>query len=230
MATTKFQRWGILVIVVTTVIGTLGGFAVMVLAQEQASKQQAKQQKLLADYQKKIDERKKKIAEQDNVLSDRYYDSFVQYESLAAPFDINTKELATEDLAVGDGVVVDGNTKTVVYYIGWDANGRVFDKNIDTTTKKLKNTLYHTESSPMLDQGLDKAGLITGWKEGMKGMHIGGVRLITIPSDKAYGEKGSGEIAPNMPLKFVVMAAPAPADIPEPDSTELMDLYSQINQ
>ena len=66
--------------------------------------------------------------------------------------------------------------------------------------------------------GLKNAGLIEGWKEGMKGMKIGGVRELTIPSDKAYGEQGSDSIAPNMPLKFLVMAIPIPAEIPASDA------------
>ena len=236
MATTKFQRWGILTIVVVTVIGTIGGFAVMVLAQQQASEQQAKLQQLSAKYQKESEERNKKIAAQDDALSVKYYDTFVQYENLVSPFDINVKELSTEDVVVGDGAEVTGESKMVVYYIGWDANGHEFDKSIDEQTKKLKNSLYHTTQAPMLDQGLDNASLIEGWKEGMKGMKIGGVRVITIPSDKAYGEQGSKDssgketIAPNMPLKFVVMAIPAPEAIAQPDTTELMNLYSQMNQ
>jgi FKBP-type peptidyl-prolyl cis-trans isomerase FkpA len=60
--------------------------------------------------------------------------------------------------------------------------------------------------------------LIQGWKEGMKGMKIGGIREITIPSDKAYGESGQGDDIPaNTPLKFVVMAIPAPAAIEQPE-------------
>jgi hypothetical protein len=49
-------------------------------------------------------------------------------------------------------------------------------------------------------------------------MKIGGVREITLPSDKAYGEQGSGDsIPPNTPLKFIVMAIPLPEQIPQPE-------------
>lgn len=48
----------------------------------------------------------------------------------------------------------------------------------------------------------------------MKGMKIGGVREVTIPSDKAYGETGQGNIIPpNTPLRFVIMAIDMPAQI-----------------
>lgn len=230
MATTKFQRWGILTIVVVTVIGTIGGFAVMVLAQQQASEQQAKYQKLLSEYQVKQADYEKKVQAQSDDLSSKYYEDFKQYSSQVGTFDLSSvKEISTEDLVVGDGEEVTGTTKLATYYIGWDANGHVFDQSIDTTANKLKSPL------PISD-GLDNASLIEGWKEGMKGMQIGGVRVITIPSDKAYGEQGSKDssgketIAPNMPLKFVVMAIPAPEAIAQPDTTELMNLYSQMNQ
>ena len=49
-------------------------------------------------------------------------------------------------------------------------------------------------------------------------MKIGGVRELTIPADKAYGDKAQGDKIPaNSPLKFVVMAIEKPADIPEPE-------------
>ena len=67
-------------------------------------------------------------------------------------------------------------------------------------------------------------------------MKVGGVRLLSIPADKAYGEAGSKDskgkqiIAPNMPLKFVVMAIPAPETINQPDMTKLMNAYQQAQQ
>lgn len=230
MATTKFQRWGILTIVVVTIIGTIGSFAVMILAQQQASDQQVEYQKALDAYNKEEEAYKQKAAAQADELSAKYYATFSPYASQVAAFDINSvKEVSTEDLVVGDGEEVTGTTKLAAYYIGWDANGHVFDESIDTTANKLKAPL------PITD-GLDNASLIEGWKEGMKGMHINGIRVISIPSDKAYGEDGSKDangketIAPNMPLKFVVMAIPAPATIPQPDSAKLLELYTKMQQ
>ena len=230
MATTNFQRWGILAIVTVTIIGTIGGFAVMVLAQQQASENQAKYQKLLGEYRVKQEDYNKKVKAQGDELSAKYYDSFKQYSDRVAAFDINSvKEIASEDLLVGEGEEVSGPTKMAAYYIGWDAHGHVFDQSIDTSANKLKSPLS-------ISEGLDNANLITGWKEGMKGMRIGGVRMLTIPSDKAYGEQGKKDnegketIAPNMPLKFVVMAVPAPETIPQPDATELTELYTKMNR
>ena len=69
MATTNFQRWGILAIVTVTIIGTIGGFAVMVLAQQQASENQAKYQKLLGEYRVKQEDYNKKVKAQGDELS-----------------------------------------------------------------------------------------------------------------------------------------------------------------
>lgn len=230
MATTKGQRLGIIIILAVTVIGTLGSFVVMILSTQGQAQQQAALQKAQTQYQDEYNAYQKKVTAQGDELSTKYYDTFKQYSSQVGSFDLNSvKSVSTEDLVVGDGEEVTGTTKLAAYYIGWDANGHIFDQSIDTTANKLKAPLS-------IATGLDEASLITGWKEGMKGMHINGVRVITIPSDKAYGEQGSKDssgkeiIAANMPLKFVVMAIPAPADIPQPDSTAYMKALQEAQQ
>ena len=222
MATTKMQRYGILVIVAVTIVGTLGGFITMILANENQQADSAKEQKLYADYQAQAKVYQDKVTAQGDELSKQYYTAFKQYESQVGAFDRDAvKSLTTEDLVVGDGEEITGTTKFAAYYIGWNPSGKVFDQSIDTTNNKLKPPLA-------VATGLDSASLIAGWKEGMKGMHINGVRVITIPSDKAYGEQGQGnDIPANTPLKFVVMAIPAPAEIPQPTmSPELIKLLS----
>lgn len=60
-------------------------------------------------------------------------------------------------------------------------------------------------------------------------MKVGGIRELTIPADKAYGETGSGgTIAPNTPLKFVIMIIPTPETIPQPAvPAELLKYYQR---
>jgi len=226
MATSKIQRWGIMTILIVTVVGTLGSFAVMVLSMQNQQKLQAEYQKANSEYQAAQSAYKKKVEAQTNELSAKYYETFQQYSGQVGAFDVESvKELKTEDLAEGDGAVIDGKTKFAAYYIGWDANGNVFDQSIDGG--KLKEPT-------IVADGLDQAGLITGWKEGLKGMKIGGVRLLSIPSSKAYGESGSKDqngkqtIPANMPLKFVVMAIPQPETIPQPDISKLIEIYSKL--
>ena len=209
MATSKAQRWGILVILIVTVVGTFGGFAAMVLSNQNNAAEAAKQrgasealQATYAAYQKKLDE-------QASELSARYYSTLSPYAARVEAFDRDgVKELATEDLVIGEGAEITGTTKFAAYYVGWNPKGKVFDQSIDGSSLK----------SPLsVDTGLDTASLIEGWKEGMKGMRIGGIRVITIPSDKAYGEQGSGDdIPPNTPIKFVVMAIEMPPAVEIP--------------
>lgn len=230
MSATKKQRYGILIILAVTVIGTIGSFAVMILSTQNNAKQQAQFQVLSKDYEAKQKQYEAQVGKQTDELSAKYYEVFQPYASNVAAFDINSaKDLSTDDLLVGEGEKITGKTKFASYYIGWDANGRIFDQSIDVAAKKLKAPLTVAD-------GLDNASLIVGWQEGMKGMAIGGVRLITIPSDKAYGEAGSKDasgketIAPNMPLKFIVMAIPLPEQIPQPDMTGLQKAYEETQQ
>lgn len=202
MATTKKQRLGILVILIVTVIGTVGSFAVMVLATKNDAADSAKQQKAVADYQAKVNA-------QTTELSNKYYPTFSPNASRVATFDpASVTELKTEDLVVGDGEEITGTTVFSAYYIGWNPKGKIFDQSIDG--KKLKDPIP-------ISTGLDTASLIDGWKEGLKGMKMGGIRELTIPSEKAYKDQDKGDdIPPNTPLKFIVMAVPTPEPIAIP--------------
>ncbi len=232
MATSTSQRMGILIILIVTIVGTVGSFAVMILANKNQAEQSAKFQKIQEQYTAKQKEYQAKVDAQNAELSTKYYPVFSPYFDRIGAFDLNSvKELSTEDLMVGDGEELTGTTSFVTYFVGWDANGHRFEGGINVDFDN------HTLTTPFpVEGGLDSASLIQGWKEGMKGMHMNGVRLITIPSDKAYGAAGSKDnsgketIAPNMPLKFLVMPVPAPTAIPQPDTTELMKAYSELNQ
>lgn len=216
MATKKSQRWGILVILVALVIGTFGSFAAMMIGNDTQTQEAARQQALYAKYQEESKAYQAKLDAQGVELSKKYYEDFKQYSSQVGEFDRDSvKELKTEDLKVGDGAEITGTTKFATYYIGWNPKGKVFDQSIDG--EALKSPL------PVAD-GLDAAGLITGWKDGMKGMKIGGVRVVTIPSDLAYGEQSPGDDIPaNTPLKFVIMAIPLPEQFAPPSiPNELM--------
>lgn len=203
MATPKSQRVGIFIIMIVMVIGTLGSFAVMILDsnnQKDTLAQQQEQQKQFEEYQKKTEAQAKE-------LSAKYYDEFKAYKDKPAEFNPDEViELKTEDLKVGEGAEVTKDSQYAAYYIGWNPKGKTFDSSFDD---QKENTLKQPITSDMQ--------LIEGWTEGMQGMKIGGVREITIPSDKAYGEKGQGEDIPaNTPLKFIVMAIEKPEQIEMP--------------
>ena len=224
MATKKTQRVAILVIMIVLVVGTLGSFAVMILAQQERSKNAAALQKAQAKYETEQKAHQAKVDAQAAELSKQYYPVFSPYFDRVGKFDIDgVKELSTEDLLVGDGEEITGTTPFANYFVGWDANGNKFTGGNNVDFEKGALTAPFT-----VENGLDEASLITGWKEGIKGMRLGGVRELTIPSDKAYGEQGNDSIAPNMPLKFLVMAIPIPAEPPMSDAlSKAMNDYLQ---
>lgn len=190
--TPKIQRIGILLIAIVMIVGTIGSFAMLIIANQNT----LAEQKRLAQQQQEVAEKQQKDAE---ALSAKYYATFKAYDTKAAEFDASAvgADVTHEDLQEGDGAVITKDSAYKAYYIGWNPKGKIFDSSISGDT--LKQPL-----------DLRQITLIPGWYEGVEGMKIGGVREITIPSDKAYGEKGQGDdIPPNTPIKFIVMAIPA---------------------
>lgn len=217
MAATKAQRIGIWVIAAFMAIGTIGSFAIIVLANSNGQKDQARLNQLTQDYQKKNAEYQAKVAAQAKQLSAEYFATFNQFASRPATFDKGSvAELKKDDLIIGTGADVTKDSTFTAYYIGWTPDGNIFDSSIDKDTLK----------APITAQ---PGGVIKGWTEGVDGMKVGGVRELTIPSALAYGEAGQGASIPgNTPLKFVVMVVPTPEKIPQPDMPqELVNYYTK---
>lgn len=217
MATPKSQRIGIWIIAIVMLIGTIGSFAVMILGSQNSNVDQARLKQLTDEYQKDNNAYQAKVDAQAAQLSEKYFPEFNQYAGRPTAFDRDSvKSLSSVDLKLGDGEVLGKDATFTAYYLGWGPNGKVFDGSIDGTKLKAPFT-----ASP--------GGVIAGWTKGVEGMKIGGVREVTIPSDDAYGEKGSGDsIPPNTPLKFVIMVIPTPDTIPQPEmSQELLEYYSK---
>jgi len=74
----------------------------------------------------------------------------------------------------------------------------------DTVSMHYTGTLYSDcskfDSSRDRDEaftfGLGKGEVIKGWDDGLRGMCVGEKRKLTIPSDLAYGDEGSGDKIP----------------------------------
>lgn len=215
MATKKSQRIAIWIIAIVMLAGTIGGFIAMMVAPANEARDLARFEEEQKNYTTKYQEREQKLDEQAEELSKTYYPEFSGYSSRVSAFNASeVSELKTEDLKEGSGATIDGDLKFAAYYIGWNPSGEIFDQSIEGESLKR----------PLAIDGLDSASLIEGWIEGMKGMKIGGIREITIPSEKAYGEQGGGElIPPNTPIKFVVMAIEKPEEIPEPEMSEYLE-------
>lgn len=206
MAATRGQRIGIWIIAAFMAIGTVGSFAIIVLANQNQQTDQARINSLTAEYQAKV-------AAQATELSAKYFDTFNQFASRVGTFDAaSVTELKTEDLAEGDGETLTTESSFTAYYLGWTPDGKIFDGSIDGTSLKAPFTVQPGQ-------------VIEGWTNGVVGMKVGGVREITIPSEQAYGATGSGEsIAPNTPLKFVIMVIPTPETVAVPQ--ELQNYYA----
>lgn len=204
MATKKSQRIGIWIIAVVMTAGTLGSFLVMGLSVKNSASDTAKYQAAYTEYQTAV-------ATQATKLSSQYYTEFSQYASLPAVFDASSvTELVKTDLKVGTGEELTSSSTYSAYYIGWNPKGVIFDQSI---------------SDGSLKAPIAGGSMIKGWEEGIIGMKYGGVRELTIPSDKAYGATGSGDNIPaNTPIKFVVMVIPKVDDVAIPQA--LLEYYA----
>jgi peptidylprolyl isomerase len=97
--------------------------------------------------------------------------------------------LKIQDLKVGDGASPKPGQTVTVHYIGWLENGTEF------------NNSYKMGAPAQFRIGQ----LIKGWDEGLSTMKVGGKRRLWIPSNLAYGVKGSPpNIPPNANLRFEI--------------------------
>ena len=99
--------------------------------------------------------------------------------------------LKIQDTVVGTGALADNGMSVAVHYTGWLTDGTPFDSSRD-------------RGQPFTFV-LGAGQVIRGWDEGVKGMHVGGKRKLTIPPDLGYGARGApGTIPPNATLVFDV--------------------------
>ena len=95
------------------------------------------------------------------------------------------------DVVVGTGAEAVPGKSISVNYTGTLTNGVVFDSSF-----KRNEPFTLT---------LGAGQVIPGWDQGLQGMKVGGTRVITIPSDLAYGPQGAGDlIPPNSTLVFQI--------------------------
>lgn len=100
-------------------------------------------------------------------------------------------QLFIQDLEEGDGELEAApGDELSVEFTGWLPDGTEFDTSRDAADSFVFE--------------LGSSRLIEGWNLGIEGMRVGGLRLIVIPPDLAFGEQGTGPIPPNSAVVFEV--------------------------
>ena len=98
-------------------------------------------------------------------------------------------KLVIKDVKVGTGDAVKQLDRVTVDYTGTLANGKKFDSSIGRAPFSFL---------------IGASQVIKGWDQGVLGMKVGGVRILTIPSDLAYGDGGTDGIPPKATLTFEI--------------------------
>lgn len=220
MATSRSQRIGIWLIAITMFIGTIAGFIAMMVAPGNQARDDAELQAAQESYTKAYTEYQKKVSDQAAQLSKTYLAEFSSLQGRVKAFDVKSVDkLKAKDIKEGTGTAIKDETEFAAYYIGWNPKGEVFDQSLQGQALK----------APFQIKGLKSTGVIEGWKKGLVGMKIGGIRQLTIPADQAYGKTGQGDKIPaDTPLKFIVMAIELPAEIEEPAVPEVLKKQQQL--
>ena len=110
--------------------------------------------------------------------------------------------LQYEVLVDGNGSIPTRNDEVKVHYHGTLVDGEVFDSSVE---RGEPSTFGVT-------------GVIKGWTEALLLMKVRSKWKLTIPSDLAYGESGSGAIGINEVLVFEVeLLGITPKELPKPD-------------
>ncbi|HMN46967.1 MAG TPA: FKBP-type peptidyl-prolyl cis-trans isomerase [Povalibacter sp.] len=98
-------------------------------------------------------------------------------------------ELVKTDVVVGTGEPIAQYQVAVVHYTGWlydpaaaEQKGAKFDSSRDRGTP--------------FRFAVGAGSVIKGWDEGVAGMSVGGRRLLIVPAELGYGDRGAGRVIP----------------------------------
>ena len=220
--TTPKQRIIIALIAIFMLGSTFALYAGIVLSYNNQEKQAALASEKSERFSELYSEYQIRVSQQAGELSKKYFDTFKKYKSEVKAYNAaSVDNLKTTDLVKGsgrkiqsetddDGNVISYDTDYAAYYIGWLSDETIFDSSFDNLESpvSLKKPLSGTSS------------MIQGWLEGIEGMHIGGIRMIEIPSVLGYGSEDKGTIPANSPLKFIVMLIEKPEPLEVSDELE----------
>jgi FKBP-type peptidyl-prolyl cis-trans isomerase len=183
----RAQRIGIWIIAIVMTVGTIGSFAVIILANNNSTQDQAQATKNAAAQQ--VATAKQQLASaQANADNSEGFDSYT-----ATSFDpASITSLKVDTLVQGTGDTVKATDSINSSYFGWTSDSKIFDSSKKKDAK---------DDAPIT---FPLSGVIKGWAQGLTGIKVGSVVRLSIPSDLAYGATGSGIIPANAPLQFIV--------------------------
>lgn len=175
----------------------------------------------LAALQDKYESKAAELDEAAKPFSDKYFSDFKSYLKNVKAYNaeaVNTKGIETQDLKKGTGRTLgDDDSNYFAYYIGWCADGSIFDSSFD-----------NAENPTRLNAPLDASvGLIEGWEQGIVGTKLGGVRQLSISGELAYGDSQEICGGKNSPLKFIVMPIEKDENLAK-ISEELDQIYMEM--
>lgn len=100
--------------------------------------------------------------------------------------------LKVKDMETGSGPAAKAGDRVTVNYVGMFPDGKMFDTSLQPGRTPFQFTL-------------GAGNVIKGWDEGVQGMQVGGVRVLTVPSALGYGPTGNPPVIPgNATLLFSI--------------------------
>ena len=219
LKTSRWQRIGIILIAILLLGGTV--FTYLFIFMGSSISTASDNEELIADLTAQYDAKAAEIEAAAEPLSDQYFDDFSTYLSEVKAYNsasANSEVLSAKDLKEGTGrTLEEDDTDYSAYYIGWCADGSIFDSSFD-----------NSDDPTALNAPIDPSvGLIEGWNQGVVGMKLGGVRQLTISGDLAYGDTQEICGGYNSPLKFIIFAFEKDETLATLQS-ELDDIYLQL--
>lgn len=214
LRTSPKQRIFIILIAVFMVGSIIAGYAGIVIGGSQGSSaaENSVDEAKVAEYSEAYNKLQAEFSE----ATKGDFDRFIQYKSHITAYNessANGGGVVTEDLVAGTGhEISEGDSNYLAYYVGWCADESIFDSSYNDNTNP-------TAFAKILDASL---GMIEGWTTGVEGMKTEGIRIITVPSDLAYGDQMEICGGKNKPLKFMIMA--------KDKSGSLSDLASKLDE
>lgn len=231
LKTTVWQRIIIILIAILLLGATVLTYMFVVIGSNDgiANNGQSATDQKIAELTEAYDAKQAELLAAAQPLSDRYFSTLKPYLSEAKAYNeaaATADVLKINDLLEGSGkTLAEGDTDYLAYYIGWCADGSIFQSSFIDSQGKEDNTSPVALGAPLDPSG----GTIEGWVQGVIGMKLGGVRQVTMSGDLAYGNTRSICGGYNKPLKFIIMAIPKTGNENIVTlSNELQDIWLQM--